>query len=127
MRLFLVLILSSFLGSIATANPEAKETAKPKIDKEGIRKVFVDNQKTIRGCYDRELAKDPDLKGTVKFDFDVAKGGVVQNAKIKESSTLKNRAVQRCLLAKLKGWKFPEPPADQQVVNVIYPLAFAGK
>lgn len=98
------------------------------IDKEGIRKVFYDNQRAIRSCYERELNQDPNLSGILKLNFDIGQHGrVVGSPSINwGDSSLKNRAVAGCILNRLKTWRFPEPPRNQ-VVNVLYPLAFSAK
>jgi pSer/pThr/pTyr-binding forkhead associated (FHA) protein len=98
------------------------------IDREGIRKVFFDNQRAIRSCYERELNQDPNLSGILKLNFDIGEHGrVVGSPSINwGDSSMKNRSVASCVLNRLKTWRFPEPPKNQ-VVNVIYPLAFAAK
>lgn len=98
------------------------------IDREGIRKVFYDNQRAIRSCYERELNQDPNLSGVLKLNFDIGEHGrVVGSPTVNWSdSSMKNREVAGCILNRLKTWRFPEPPRNQ-VVNVLYPLAFAAK
>ena len=98
------------------------------IDKEGIRQVFFRNQRAIRSCYERQLNRNPNLGGKLMLDFDIGEHGrVVGTPKIQwSSSTLKNRGVANCILLRLKTWRFPEPPRNN-VVNVVYPLAFSAK
>ncbi|MEM7646786.1 MAG: AgmX/PglI C-terminal domain-containing protein, partial [Pseudomonadota bacterium] len=98
------------------------------IDREGIRKVFFDNQRAIRSCYERELNRNPNLGGILKLNFDIGElGRVVGRPSINwGDSSLKSRTVAGCILNRLKTWRFPEPPRNQ-VVNVIYPLAFQSK
>jgi pSer/pThr/pTyr-binding forkhead associated (FHA) protein len=98
------------------------------IDREGIRKVFFDNQRAIRSCYERELNKNPNLSGVLKLNFDIGElGRVVGQPSVNwGDSSMKSRSVASCILNRLKTWRFPEPPRNQ-VVNVIYPLAFAAK
>ncbi|MCB0377560.1 MAG: AgmX/PglI C-terminal domain-containing protein [Bdellovibrionales bacterium] len=98
------------------------------IDKEGIRKVFFDNARAIRSCYERELIRNPNLTGKLMLNFDIGEHGrVVGSPKINwGDSTMKSRDVASCVLGRLRTWRFPEPPRNN-VVNVIYPLAFAAK
>lgn len=98
------------------------------IDREGIRKVFFDNARAIRSCYERELNRNPNLSGILKLNFDIGElGRVVGSPSINwGDSSLKSRTVASCILNRLKTWRFPEPPRNQ-VVNVIYPLAFQSK
>ena len=122
---------SSGLGdrkSVTIIPGGAGEEFSGQIDKEGIRKVFFDNQRAIRSCYERELNKNPNLSGILKLNFDIGElGRVVGRPTVNWSdSSMKSRAVAGCILNRLKAWRFPEPPRNQ-VVNVIYPLAFAAK
>jgi len=98
------------------------------IDKDGIRKVFFDNSRAIRSCYERQLNRSPNLGGKLMLDFDIGEHGrVVGRPSIKwGGSTMKDKEVANCILLRLKAWRFPEPPRNQ-VVNVIYPLAFSAK
>lgn len=106
----------------------AGEEFSGQIDREGIRKVFYDNQRAIRSCYERELNRNPNLSGILKLNFDIGQHGrVVGSPSISwGDSSMKSRAVAGCVLNRLKTWRFPEPPRNQ-VVNVLYPLAFAAK
>ncbi len=106
----------------------AGEEFSGQIDREGIRKVFYDNQRAIRSCYERELNQNPNLAGILKLNFDIGElGRVVGRPSVNwGDSSLKSRAVAGCILNRLKTWRFPEPPRNQ-VVNVLYPLAFAAK
>ncbi len=106
----------------------AGEEFSGQIDREGIRKVFFDNQRAIRSCYERELNMNPNLSGVLKLNFDIGElGRVVGQPSINwGDSSMKSRSVAGCILNRLKTWRFPEPPRNQ-VVNVIYPLAFAAK
>ena len=62
------------------------------------------------------------------LNFDIGEHGrVVGRPSVNwGDSTMKNRGVAACILNRLKSWRFPEPPRNQ-IVNVIYPLAFAAK
>ncbi len=106
----------------------AGEEFSGQIDREGIRKVFFDNTRAIRSCYEREHNQNPNLAGILKLNFDIGEHGrVVGSPSINWSdSSMKNREVAGCILNRLKTWRFPEPPRNQ-VVNVLYPLAFAAK
>lgn len=116
-----------FMIGCSSSDKTKEAPAAAAIDKEGIRKVFFENSRAIRQCYEATLKKEPALAGVVKLDFDIVTGGLVEKAKIKDTSSLKNEEVHTCLLATLKTLKFPEPPAGTKSVNVIYPLAFVSK
>lgn len=94
------------------------------IDKEAIRRVIRSNERVIRSCYERELNKTPDLVGKLTVEFDIGEKGAVLRAVVKVNE-LGNKAVGDCLTARLRTWRFPEPPTNE-VVTVAYPFAFAN-
>ena len=98
------------------------------IDRDGIRRVFIDNQRVLRSCYERELNKNPSLSGIIRLNFDIGqKGRVVGQPSVNwGDSSMKSRSMAGCILNRLKSWRFPEPPKNE-IVNVIYPLAFSAK
>ncbi len=98
------------------------------IDRAGIRRVFVENTRAIRSCYERELNRNPSLSGILKLNFDIGQEGrVVGRPSINwGDSSIKSRVLAGCILNRLKSWRFPEPPSNE-IINVIYPLAFSSK
>lgn len=94
------------------------------IDKEAIRRVIRSNERVIRSCYEKELNKTPDLVGKLTVEFDIGEKGEVKRAVVKVNE-LGNKAVGDCLTARLRTWRFPEPPTNE-VVTVAYPFAFAN-
>ena len=98
------------------------------IDRAGIRRVFIENTRAIRSCYERELNRDPSLGGIIRVSFDIGERGVVMGRPSVKwgSSSIKSRSLAGCILNRLKSWRFPEPPRNE-IVNVIYPLAFSSK
>jgi|GEM_PF-4168390 len=96
------------------------------IDKEAIRKVFFANSKAIRYCYESQLNRNSKLQGKIVLDFEIGEQGrVVGRPRIDQAnSTTASAGLSRCLLTRLKIWTFPEPPKNQ-VVRVLYPLAFS--
>lgn len=100
----------------------AGESFTGNIDKEGIRRVIVANQRQIKDCYERGLNRDPGLHGKVVLEWEIGDRGRVLSAKVK-SSTLGSPTVEQCMVQRLKTWIFPEPPNDQVAV-VAYPFVF---
>ncbi|HEX4923805.1 MAG TPA: AgmX/PglI C-terminal domain-containing protein [Bdellovibrionales bacterium] len=92
------------------------------IDKEGIRRVIIANQRQIKDCYERGLNRDPSLHGKVVLEWEIGDRGRVLSAKVK-TSTLGSPVVENCMVQRLKTWIFPEPPGDQVAV-VAYPFVF---
>lgn len=74
----------------------------------------------IQHCYEQQLALNPNLKGKVAVAFTIGGSGRVQSAKVTESS-LRNRPTERCIIGKVKNWKFPKPRGGG-TVGVKYPF-----
>ncbi|MFH1942484.1 MAG: AgmX/PglI C-terminal domain-containing protein [bacterium] len=74
---------------------------------EAIQEVLQSHVPAIRYCYERELKRNPTLKGKVSVRVTVSPDGSVKEATI-VSSTLDNDRVERCILARVLLWKdFP--------------------
>ena len=89
---------------------------------EVIKKVIAENRNQVRYCYEVELQRHQTLQGRVLVKFVIAANGSVAAVRI-ESSTLNSPVVERCILAKIKGWRFP-PPVGGGLVEVRYPFVF---
>ncbi len=75
--LFFFLFISS---SFSMDTSEEMEISNKKIDREGIRKVFLDHQSDLADCYNSALshAKDKDkLNGKMVLDFWIGEDGSV--------------------------------------------------
>ena len=83
------------------------------------------HRREIQFCYERELRKDPDLKGKVKVKFTISGTGSVISAVI-SSSTLDDDRVEECLKRKIKRWVFPGPKGGG-IVIVNYPFDFNSR
>ncbi len=71
---------------------------------DAIQEVLISHNAAIRYCYERELKRNPGLKGKVSVRITVGADGHVTNAEIVES-TLNNSRVERCILARIRLWK----------------------
>jgi len=91
------------------------------IDREAVAKVVNSHLQEVRACYERALLKDPGLAGKVVLEWSINTAGSVTTARTK-SSTLRNGAVEACILQSLKEWKFPK--AQGGMVIVSYPFLF---
>ncbi|MCB9654498.1 MAG: TonB family protein [Deltaproteobacteria bacterium] len=92
------------------------------LDKEIIRRVIKQHIAQIRYCYEKELVRAPGLFGKVATKFVISADGGVQSADVTES-TLGNAEVERCVVAKIRTWRFPKPKGGGIVV-VKYPFIF---
>ncbi len=102
----------------------AGESFSGTIDREAIRRVLKANERTIRTCYERQLNRNPDLFGKLVLTWDIADGGRALHVHV-SSNELGNADVANCIMDRLKTWKFPDPPANQQV-EVSYPWFFSN-
>jgi TonB family protein len=71
---------------------------------DAIHEVLLSHVPAIRYCYERELKRDPELKGKIVVRITIAADGSVSGAEI-VSSTLNSERVERCILARIRLWK----------------------
>jgi len=80
--------------------------------------VVYAHSQAIQYCYERELKRNPDLKGKVVVRFTILPKGTVANATIL-SSTLGNENVERCILSRISRWDdFGE--IDERLGNAVF-------
>ncbi len=85
---------------------------------EAIQQVLISHNSALQYCYERELKRSPNLKGKITVRITVAPDGSVKNAEI-VSSTLNNKRVERCILARIRLWK-DFPPIDPDEGDVVF-------
>ncbi|MBX9768362.1 MAG: AgmX/PglI C-terminal domain-containing protein [Bdellovibrionales bacterium] len=93
------------------------------IDKEAIRRVIISKLGELKACYNRSLNRSPGLEGKIVLEWLIGNGGRVLEARVK-TTTMNNPEVEQCCVNRLKGWRFPDPPAGQEA-QVAYPFVFA--
>jgi TonB family protein len=74
----------------------------------------------VKWCYERDLAKKPDLMGQVLVRFTISASGDVI-ASYLESSTIGSPAVEQCTVQAVRRWQFPKPLGGG-IVIVSYPF-----
>ncbi len=92
------------------------------LDREIIRRIIAKHRPEVKYCYEKELVKHKDLMGKVVVTFIIAGTGRVIKAYIKQS-TMGNKAVEQCIVSRVKRWKFPQPKGGG-IVEVTYPFIF---
>ena len=92
------------------------------LDMETIRRVIRRHRNEYVYCYEKELNQKRDLAGKIKVAFTIDGRGTVIAAMVSET-TMKNAAVENCLIRKVKRWTFPQPKGGG-LVNVNYPFLF---
>jgi hypothetical protein len=92
------------------------------LDKSLIAAVVQANIGQIKHCYERQLIVDPNIFGKVVANWTINKEGTVSVSSVK-NTTMNNKSVENCILAKIKNWNFPKPKGGGQVL-VSYPFLF---
>ena len=90
------------------------------LSKEVIRRVVRRHINEVKFCYEQQLNARPDLQGRVTTKFVISPTGSVQSAMV-GSSSLRNEAVESCIVRAVRRWTFPAPDGGGVVV-VNYPF-----
>jgi len=89
---------------------------------EEIELVFQKNKGRIFSIYNRALRKDPSLQGKIVLELTIAPSGKVLKVRI-VSSELNNAALEKKLLARVKGFRF-KARSNVDTLVVKYPIDF---
>jgi TonB family protein len=81
---------------------------------ESVRAVLLQHQPEIQACYEETLAAGHDVQGEVVVALVVSPEGFAEKARVKRT-TLKNKAVEECVLRTLRRWPFPRPKRAQPI------------
>lgn len=90
------------------------------LDRDQIAAVINRNQGQITFCYEQGLKDTPGISGRVAIDFTISGNGSVSAAHV-DSTSLNSKAVEDCMVMRLKTWKFPVPEGGVDV-RVKYPF-----
>jgi hypothetical protein len=101
-----------------------KVTYKGSLSREEIQRVVKRHMNQIKYCYEKQLAKSPNLQGKVVAFWVIAGTGLVQTAKASQN-TMSNKAVEKCIIKVVKRMRFPRPKGGG-VVTVTYPFVFSS-
>jgi hypothetical protein len=107
-------------GTVSTAAPEVDSAD---VDRAALSRYIRDRLGAIRGCYERELKRNPGLKGKVVMRFNITPAGRAGDVKIEEN-TLGSPEVASCIQGLMRSWIFPFKPPDE--VPVQYPFLFTS-
>lgn len=87
---------------------------------EELQSVLNEHNRAIQACYEQEKIKDPTLKGSITIAFQISKDGRVLAPRIK-SSTMRSDAIDRCIINKVRLWRFSEvTEAKPQSLEIPY-------
>src|SRR5215468_1361164 len=107
-------------GQVSTAAPEVDSAD---VDRAALSRYIRDRLGAIRGCYERELKRNPGLKGKVVVRFNITPAGRAGDVRIEENS-LGSAEVASCVQGLMRSWIFPFKPPDE--VPVQYPFLFTS-
>jgi len=112
-------------GPTAGETQDVEEKIKPEHREERsartIARIIAAHTGAIRYAYNRELRKNPALRGKVILTFTISPEGVVTDCDVEESA-MNWPPLEKSLVRMVKSWKFPEIPEGDVTVN--YPLVF---
>jgi hypothetical protein len=91
------------------------------LDRGAIQRVVNSHLYQVQGCYERQLAANPNLAGKATFQWTINTSGGVSGVRIAGSS-IASVEVMSCIQGAIRGWSFPKPEGGS--VTVTYPFAF---
>ena len=101
---------------------QAPEIESADVDRGALTNYVKGRKTAIQACYERELKRNPTLRGKVLVRFSINSRGRVGDIEIEEN-TLGNDAVAACITSVIRSWVFPFRPESD--VPVAYPFVFA--
>jgi outer membrane biosynthesis protein TonB len=90
------------------------------LSKDKIREVIDRRKKDIERCYERELAKDPGLKGRLEIKWTIGEEGTVTQADVGENDL--GSAVAACSKGVVRRWRFAKPDGGSITVSKVFIL-----
>jgi len=107
-------------GRVAAAAPEVDSAD---VDRDALARYIKARLTAIRGCYEKELKRNPTLKGKVVVRFTITPAGRAGDIRIEENS-VGSPEVASCIAGLMRSWVFPFKPPDE--VPVQYPFLFTA-
>ncbi len=85
---------------------ESADIESGEIDEAVIRRILIENQASIRYCFQKAQMKNPELQGKIVVRVTVDADGNVSNIEVDES-TIEDQEMVSCVLRMVRRWKFP--------------------
>lgn len=95
------------------------------VDKGALVRFIKVRLSAIRNCYEKELKRNPNLKGKITVRFTIQTNGRTSDVEIEEN-TLGSEAVASCIKTVVRGWTLPFKPEDEVPVSYPFLLSPAG-
>lgn len=107
--------------SVVAAIDADGATVTGSLTKDQIAKVIAAYMGQIEYCYERQLQKEPNLRGKILVNFVIGLSGAVTSATT-QSSSMGSPTVESCINGVFRRMPFPSPGAG--IVEATYPLVF---
>ncbi|MFQ5822720.1 MAG: AgmX/PglI C-terminal domain-containing protein [bacterium] len=95
-------------------------------NQDDIQAVVLKHKHGIQYCYERELKRNPNLKGKLVVRFTITSQGIVKSVKI-VSSTLNNRKVEQCVIRRIRRWNdfgFNDPSFGDTTIRQAFAFGY---
>ena len=92
------------------------------VDRNAVSAVINRRRGALVSCYERELKKNPNLKGKITVRFTIGTAGRVTSSSV-ANSTLSSAAVGSCVASRIRGWRFPKPEGGSVSVSKSFVFA----
>jgi outer membrane biosynthesis protein TonB len=96
------------------------EVESANVDRQAVARFVQSRISGIKACYEKELKRNPALKGKIVVRFVIATTGRVSSVEIEENGL--NPGVEACIRTIIRGWSLPFKPEED--VPVSYPFLF---
>jgi len=111
----------------APAPAASAATAARDTPQDEVGQVVREHAEEIRLCYERELAAGRSLEGKVALRWVVGEDGSASDVRVHEpGTTLHNRKVLDCMIARVGAWRFPSP-GPGRTLAVTYPWTLSAQ
>jgi hypothetical protein len=114
--------LESVDSALACPDRASVRTAAGRLSPEAVQVVVRESFARFRDCYEKALAKTPDLHGRIAVKFVIDRGGAVATA-ADDRSDLPDPAVVACVVREFGSLQFPRPRGG--MLTVFYPIQFS--
>ncbi len=104
-------------GRVIDEGPEIDSAS---CDRDAIARFVKARMKSIQNCYEKELKRNPSLKGKIVVRFTIDESGKPIEVEIEED-TMDNSRVTTCIRSTIRMWRFP---IKDNECPVAYPFIF---
>ena len=104
-------------ASIANTAAEQVEV----LEVSDIQEALSNSQDMVRGCYERQLKRQPKLAGQMSVQFTIGAKGKVVKVNVVDD-TMKSRRLNRCVTRNVSKWSFPMPQDGKVTIYSPYVL-----